>query len=165
MKTAILVLSLLAAATAHAAVPRKISYQGYLRNAGAPVNGTVALTFNLYDAPAGGLLLWSEAFGSVSVANGVFNVALGVSTPLDLPFDKKYYLGIAVGSDAELTPRQPLASMPYSIRSSVTNAFVANAVTTSAIQLATIPPGKLASVCAQGQILMRSPTGWRCATW
>ena len=164
-KKTILALSLLAAATAHAAVPRKITYQGYLRNAGAPVNGTVAITFKLYTAAAGGTPLWSEVHGSVLVASGVFNVVLGDNTPLTVPFDQKYYLGLAVGSDAEMTPRQALASMPYSIRASVTNAFVANAVTTSAIQPATIPPDKLANSCATGQILMRSATGWRCATW
>ena len=42
----------------------------------------------------------------------------GVQT-LNLAFDKPYYLGIQVGSDTEMTPRQRLASSAYAIRANV----------------------------------------------
>jgi hypothetical protein len=36
-------------------------------------------------------------------------------TPIGLPFDVPYFLGIAAGGDAEMAPRQPLASVPYAL--------------------------------------------------
>jgi hypothetical protein len=59
--------------------------------------------------------LWVET-QQVSVNNGVFNVLLGTATPIALAFDKQYYLGITVGNDPEMTPRQALRSAPYAIK-------------------------------------------------
>ncbi len=33
----------------YGAVPQTINYQGYLKDASGPVNGTVSMTFKLYD--------------------------------------------------------------------------------------------------------------------
>jgi hypothetical protein len=38
--------------------------------------------------------------------------SLGSVTPLSLPFDKPYWVGIKVGDDAEMAPRVPLTSAP-----------------------------------------------------
>ena len=48
------------------------------------------------------------------MTNGVFDAVLGSSNPLDLDFDEKYYLGIAVGLDPELG-RVELTAAPYSL--------------------------------------------------
>jgi hypothetical protein len=48
------------------------------------------------------------------VTNGVFDAVLGSSNPLNLDFDEKYYLGIAVGSDPELG-RVELTAASYSL--------------------------------------------------
>lgn len=102
------------AAPARAQIPGTLSYQGYLEQGGAPVSGTRALTFRLYDAPTGGTALWDEAQTAVAVADGVFAVALGAATPLSgLAFDAPYWLGVQVGSEAELAPRTALQSAPY----------------------------------------------------
>ena len=59
--------------------------------------------------------MWTES-QTVVVANGRFNVILGSGdSPLDLPFDEPYYLGVTVSGDPEMTPRIELAASPYSL--------------------------------------------------
>jgi len=115
---------------AKALVPHEINYQGYLTNpGGTPVNATVPIVLNLYNVATGGVALYTET-QSVTVTNGVFKVLIGSVTPLPLPFDVPYYLGIMVGTDPEMTPRQAVAASPYAIRSA--NAEVATKLATAA---------------------------------
>ncbi len=101
---------------ADAQIPRVISYQGYLTNAsGVPINGTTPMIFSIYNVLAGGTALWSEA-RNVTVADGIYNVNLGEVTPISLTFDVPYYLGVAAGADAEMTPRTPLTAVGYAFR-------------------------------------------------
>ena len=66
------------------AVPQEINYQGYLTDAGGnPLNDRVEMTFRMYNAPSGGSLLWWEGPSAVTVTEGVFNVVLGSSSPID----------------------------------------------------------------------------------
>ncbi len=110
-----LLLALLASLATQAAPPRTLSYQGVLTNAAAvPVNAGQTIVFSLYDVPSGGTALWTET-QSVTVANGLFAVTLGGITPITLQFDVTYYLGVKVGTDAEMLPRQALASSAYAI--------------------------------------------------
>ena len=98
----------------YADIPRTINYQGKLTDKqGYALTGSYNITFRLYDAPTGGNLLWQESHTNVSVSKGLFSVILGAITPLNLPFDKQYYLSIQVGADPEMAPRQALASAPY----------------------------------------------------
>ncbi len=100
----------------HAAIPPTINYQGYLTDAaGVPVNGTVQMVFSIYNVAVGGSALWTQT-QSVAVAKGVYNVTLGGATLIALPFDVQYYLGVAVGADPEMTPRQALTSVAYAFR-------------------------------------------------
>lgn len=109
-------LLVIASILARADVPMRINYQGYLATSGGqPVSASLQMTFGLYAASSGGAALWSET-QTVPVANGIYNVSLGTVTPITLAFDAPYFLGVAVGADAEMTPRQPLASVPYAIR-------------------------------------------------
>jgi trimeric autotransporter adhesin len=108
--------TMLLALPAAATPPKTLSYQGVLTNAAAvPVNGAQTIVFSLYDAATAGNLLWSESQG-VNVANGLFSVTLGAGTPLTLAFDVPYFLGVKVGADAEMSPRQPLASSAYAFK-------------------------------------------------
>ncbi|MBW2108004.1 MAG: hypothetical protein JRI36_04965 [Deltaproteobacteria bacterium] len=97
-------------------VPYTINFQGYLTDSsGNPVDGTVEVTFSLYGVASGGDALWSE-IQSVAVANGVYNVVLGDSSPLDaLSFEFPYYLGVKVSEDDEMIPRLRLTSVPYAL--------------------------------------------------
>lgn len=110
------ILFILFFATPAAAIPQQIGYQGYLTDSGgAPYQGTVSMTFRIYSAPSGGAALWTET-RDVPVDQGVYNVNLGVVTPLNLAFDIPYYLGITVGTDGEMTPRRALTSVGYAFR-------------------------------------------------
>ena len=108
---------LILVSAAQAQIPQTMSYQGILTD-GSGVNvpdGNYNLTFKLYDVASGpGASLWSEG-QLVLVNKGVFNVLLGSTNPLNLPFDKQYWLGISVGLNPELTPRVGLASSAYSM--------------------------------------------------
>ncbi|MBI5409165.1 MAG: collagen-like protein [Nitrospirae bacterium] len=113
--TGLLLLTLISLAVAE--IPKTINYQGYLKDktTGYPVNGTVQMTFSIYDVGTGGTALWSET-QSVPMSNGIYNVILGDINPLNLSFDTQYYLGVKVEADNEMTPRQPLTSVGYSFK-------------------------------------------------
>jgi hypothetical protein len=108
---------ILAASLSLAQVPRTISYQGVLTDANGTVvpDGNYNLTFKIYDTSNGGTPLWTEV-QSVAVSKGIFSVILGSVAPLNLPFNRPYYLGVTIESDAELSPRIPLTSSGYSFR-------------------------------------------------
>lgn len=107
--------------TASAAQVRLISYQGHLANQdGVPITGTVSLVLSLYDVGTGGTPLWTEN-QAVPVSSGIFSVQLGAVTPLPaaLFLQDSLFLGVKVGADAEMTPRQRLTSTAYSVRSEI----------------------------------------------
>jgi hypothetical protein len=95
--------------------PQRINYQGYLTDSGSnPVDGSVSIVFSIYSTDIGGTSLWSET-QTVMVKKGLFNVQLGSATPLPSFSVSPRYLGIKVGTDPEMTPRQLLASAPYAL--------------------------------------------------
>lgn len=102
--------------TAQSAQPRTISYQGSLMDGSGLVSpdGNYVMSFRLWDAASGGLLLWQEV-DTVSVASGLFNATLGKNSPFTQTFANPYWLGITVGTNPELTPRVKLSSSPYAI--------------------------------------------------
>jgi len=103
----------------YSAVPQTINYQGYLTDSGGtPINGTVQMLFSIYDVSSGGTALWIEN-QTVNVNNGIYSVVLGETTPINLAFDTQYYLGVVVGGDPEMTPRQALTSVPYAFSADV----------------------------------------------
>ena len=100
--------------TGYAAVPQTVNYQGYLTDSGGtPVDGTVQMTFKIYNVATGGIALWTETQSNVAVSDGIYSVVLGSVTPINLAFDTQYYLGVEVETDGEMTPRQALTSVPY----------------------------------------------------
>ena len=117
IKAAVLCLILLIAAAGpiSAQIPQTINYQGILTDAGgtAVADGAYSIAFKLYDVSSGGSELWTET-QTVTVLKGVFSTVLGGVTPVNLAFDKPYWLGVAVGGGSELTPRIALTTSPYS---------------------------------------------------
>ncbi len=101
--------------------PGTISYQGTLTSAlGEPANGTVAMTFRLYSVPTGGSALWTEAHtgaNAVPVSTGLFHVQLGSLTPISSEIweNEDLYLGITIGSDGEMSPREQVGDVPSSM--------------------------------------------------
>jgi hypothetical protein len=63
----------------------------------------------------------------LSVEDGVFSAVLGNTTPMALPFDVPYWLGISVEGETELTPRVELTSAPYASRAAVADWAVSGA--------------------------------------
>ncbi|MFN3693696.1 MAG: hypothetical protein ACK4UV_01710, partial [Ignavibacterium sp.] len=112
-------------------IPQTINFQGVLKDASGNIvpNGDYNLTFKIYNVESGGTALWTET-KLINVTNGIFSTQLGSVTPISLPFDAAYWLGITVGSDPEMTPRTPFTSVPYS-RISLTvpdNSLTANKI-------------------------------------
>jgi hypothetical protein len=129
MKAAVTVVGLatLLAAPAWASsapvVPATLNEQGRLLHLdGSPVTGTAMMTFALYDAADATTALWTET-QSVTLDQGYFNVELGSMTSLSsaaalttaLSAGTPLFLGVAVGSDSEMSPREALTSVPYAI--------------------------------------------------
>jgi hypothetical protein len=102
-------------ATASADAPPLIPFRGRLTDsAGQPVNATLPITFALYAVPDGGTAAWVEAHPAVTVTDGLFTAHLGEVVPLSSEvLNENAYLGLTVGSDSEMRPRQRLGSVPY----------------------------------------------------
>ncbi|MDO8581984.1 MAG: hypothetical protein Q7S16_03850 [bacterium] len=101
---------------AAAGINKQIQYEGKLTDAGgtAVADGAYSIVFSLYTVSSGGSAAWTET-QSVTVSNGYFAVMLGSSTSLSsITFsDDTYYLGVKVGSDAEMTPRKRIGAAAY----------------------------------------------------
>lgn len=107
-------------ALAAADVPEALTQQGrLLDSSGAAVpDGQISFTFTIYDAAEGGAALWTET-QDISTEDGYFSAQLGETEafPANL-FDggNALYLGVQVGSDDEMTPRQLLTSVPFAMK-------------------------------------------------
>ena len=101
------------------AAPPQLDYQGKLTDAtGNPVNGPTSMVFRIWsDANKFATVMWIETQAVVQVENGLFHVVLGDSVPLPTNlFDADgRVLSVQVGSDAQMTPRLPLQSVPYAL--------------------------------------------------
>ncbi len=104
------------------AVPGSINYQGKLTDHdGTSVSdGTYSMHFRIYNVASGGTPLWEDV-QSVDVTGGVYNVTIPAD-PVANPFTEvlinstSLYLGIAVESDSEMTPRQEITSTFYALK-------------------------------------------------
>ena len=94
-------------------VAAEINYQGRLTDAaGAPLNGTYTMRFQIWSAAVGGTQWWDSGDLSVTVVKGLFNVALGVN-PRNFN-GGELWLRIYVNGEW-LTPRQELLPVPYAL--------------------------------------------------
>ena len=123
-----------------AQAPGTIVYQGRLTDvAGNPITSPQTVIFSIYSVPTGGLVRWDETLTIQPDAEGVFIVELGtIDTTLASVFSGgKRYLGIKIGMDDEMSPRQLLTSTPYAMHaqsipdeSVTTNRLADSSVTT-----------------------------------
>lgn len=108
-----IVLITLAGTACAGPVSGSFSYQGKLTDtAGQPLSGSYQMTFRIYDTSSGGTPLASDA-KLVQCMDGLFNTVIDV-TPAFFDGDQ-LWLGITVGSDSEMTPRQDLRAVPYAL--------------------------------------------------
>ena len=155
-------------AIAQTKVPALINYQGNVRNAagvaigaGTAVNRTV--TFRFWKSPTSVLAsdrLWSES-QTVTILDGNFNVLIGTGTAVTgetnavTPFanifsqSSSVYLGITVDDgnsatvDAEISPRQQLASGAFAFRATVAEGVDSSAITTSMLSSNSVTTNQL----------------------
>ncbi len=98
----------------------QMSYQGVLTDEnGQPINGSVQITYRLFNTTTGGSQLYSES-ETVPVTDGLFNSVVGPTTviggltPEDLTQPLYLEIQVANGVYTEtLTPRQRLYGSPY----------------------------------------------------
>ena len=118
--------SLLTSVTPVFAAPginKQLGYQGVLKNPSGNTipNASYDMVFKIYNVSSGGTPLWTGTYTAtngnpVTTNNGFFHVLLGSGTgnALNLDFNTdSYYLGITVGSDAEMSPRQRIGAAGY----------------------------------------------------
>ena len=118
---AVLAVALLTAAGSLRAqtVPSMIDAQGMVRdNSGNPINGTMNLTFSIFNTPTGGIALWTETQPGVQLNGGIFSTQLGRLSPIPLTLfiNTALYVEINAGGQT-LSPRQRLITAPYSVNS------------------------------------------------
>lgn len=115
------------------AQPSAFTYQGKLTDAGSAANGQYDFAFRLFDAGADGTQIGTDVvLDNVQVSGGIFAVNLDFGANA-FTNGAPRYLEIAVRSGTSsgaftiLTPRQPITSAPFSIKSliaaSADNAF------------------------------------------
>ena len=101
----------------------KFTYQGRLAEAGQPVNGLYDISFGIFQSATGGSPLFSQVILGVTVTNGVFTVEVNINGSCPNCFaGGTRFLELAVrphdiGSLTTLSPRQPINSTPYAIKS------------------------------------------------
>ncbi len=120
--------------SALAQIPKTLSFQGYVttKTTGEPlVDAGYDMTFSIWDGLTGATKLWEEFHTGVVVTKGLYTVLLGdAGIPINLPFDKVYYLQVKIGLET-LDPRVTLSSSAYSISSinaaNITSGIIDNA--------------------------------------
>lgn len=136
-----------------AVVPPGITQQGRLLDSeGTPVTGEVTFTFTIYDEATEGNALWT-AEQEITLDDGYFSTRLGGSGapfPASLFNGSDRFLGVAVGSDDEMTPRQTLGSVPYAHMANNVNGDITPAsVTVNGVEVVTAD-GQVPATAIQG---------------
>ena len=118
--SALVALSTLAGVHAQG-VSQPFTYQGYLRQGGAPLNNpSQAMRFRIYNALTGGTALWDSGAQTVNVSNGLFTIQL--NPPISVWTGADRFLEIQVGATT-LTPRVRLGATPYANTATLLNMF------------------------------------------
>jgi hypothetical protein len=118
--SALVALTILAGVHAQG-VTQPFTYQGFLRQGGAPLNNpSQAMRFRIYDALTGGTMLWDSGALAVDVANGLFTVQLNPPASIWTGADR--FLEIQVGTTT-LSPRVRIGATPYANTATLLNMF------------------------------------------
>lgn len=110
------IITLLVPISALRADNTQIPVQGYLTDAsGNVVNATTDMVFRLYTVATGGTAVWSSGTVSVAVSNGFYSTTLGSSSNAIPSLGTDLYLGITVGTDSEMLPRNEFSAVPFAL--------------------------------------------------
>ena len=95
-----------------------LSYQGILLDSeGSPINGLTDIIFAIYGEETSGAALWQESHSganAIPVIDGLVNITLGslIPIPTSVWESPELFMGIKVGADDELAPRELISSVP-----------------------------------------------------
>jgi len=151
----------------------KVSYQGFLKQSGSPVNTTKGFIFKIRDG-SGGAIQWQSACTDIMVSTGVFRVALstdingGIGDWDTINWNGiDAYLEVIVGDEgtcgnaASMSPQERLMAVPYSMLSSSTihliNQVDSSQLSSDKDSLFKVSGGSV-SVNSQGQIIFGTTT-------
>ena len=103
-----------------AALGTAFTYQGQLKKAGNPVNGTCDFQFGLWDSQSNptGQVGTTQTRTGVTVTNGLFTVQLDFGAGAFQGDARWLQIGVKCAGDASyvtLSPRQPLTPAPYAL--------------------------------------------------
>jgi len=102
-------------------VPNVVRFGGTAKDLnGAPLSGTVGMTFALYQNQQGGAPLWLETQNVNPDKNAHYSVTLGATKPQGIPLDlfssgQAQWLGVLIEGQSE-QPRVLLLSVPYALK-------------------------------------------------
>jgi hypothetical protein len=139
-------------------VPATVGYQGRLYDQnGNPISGTLSVVFSLYATASGGTAVWSET-QSLAFADGYFTAQLGSVTafPATTFNGTVLYLGVKVGTDAEMAPRASVASVPYALAAPPDARFGTNTSRAAT--------GTAGATCTLGEVILTAGTTANVAT-
>ncbi len=117
LTSALAIAASLATGQARAGVPNLLTQQGrVLTTSGTPLTGSMTVLFAIYDTQNGTTPLWSES-QNLTFDDGYFSTELGSVTtfPATLWNGSQRYLGVTIGSDPEMAPREDVTSVPYAL--------------------------------------------------
>jgi hypothetical protein len=106
-------------------IPNKVGFEGYLTDGtGQPISdGAHSLAFRVYSGVSDPLdsRLWVET-QTVTVTTGLYSALLGSANPLtNNLFNGDRWIGVRVDAGTEITPRTPVASVPFALNAEHAN--------------------------------------------
>ncbi len=149
-----------ATSSASVSVPPVIQFSNVATDeAGAPLSGTVTITFSLYNTAVGGQALWTEIQNVQLGSAGQYSVYLGLTQTNGLPVNifasgQAQWLGVKVAGQPE-QPRVYLVSVPYAMKAG--DAATVGGLPPSAFVMATPGASGTSSASAGGNADSTSP--------
>jgi hypothetical protein len=111
---------------------RILSFQGRLTDSlGNPITASTNMRFRLYTASSGGTTLYDSGTCAITPdPDGIHNVLIGSDCGAGIGSgvfteNAAVWLGVTVGSDAEMTPRQQIANVAYALNAETLQGFPA----------------------------------------
>lgn len=99
-------------ASLDAQVPRTLNFQGsFTGPGGAPLTGFHQVRVAIFQSQTGGIPLYVEE-QSALFENGVVNLVIGLIVPLNLSFDRQYYMEFSIPSQGAVFPRNAFTTVP-----------------------------------------------------
>ncbi len=144
-----------------ASVPLNITYQGTLKQAGVPVNGSHNMSFKLTDVSGTAQYGALVNLSNVPVNQGLFSVPLDFSAngSQSVPWQSiQPYIQVTIDGQV-LSPTEPLNATPYALMSaSVIDGAITPAKLDPAVNSFIIPPGVINAF--GGSMSPKPPVGW-----